>query len=342
MPRSQVNDAAAVGGELVFGEAGECVVELAQQAGTVFGQAPEQRHGVRHGVAHQGGGNGEGGDECAEFFEPLPLSGFDEPPSGDVGGQRSFGKERQRDDAYYIRMQAVEKRRRCIGRPQSVSGARQPRHVGEIVFDARLVEPPALRHGFGRRVPLVHELQRRFIARFGADRQSRDAAGAEFPQFLVAFCFDVRYSGEHADGLHLGQVVTDGIGQPDKPVVAEHKRVGADQEDAPGARLTACDAPQVGLDFLRGRKAETQVAVERTEFAGVVRAADRRLQQDGVGFVGRTPDGAREMLLFRFGHNFCNFVGCKIGRFGVRNKNAPAYQLLTRRIVSLNPKRLHG
>lgn len=105
-------DSAAVGGELVFGEAGECVVELAQQAGTVFGQAPEQRHGVRHGVAHQGGGDGEGGDECAEFFEPLPLSGFDEPPGGDVGGQRSFGKERQRDDAYYIRMQPVEKCRR--------------------------------------------------------------------------------------------------------------------------------------------------------------------------------------------------------------------------------------
>ncbi len=177
---------------------------------------------------------------------------------------------------------------------------------------------------------------------FRCDGQPRDAAGAEFPQFLVAFCFDVRYSGEHARWSALGQVVADGVGQPDKPVVAEHKGVGADQKDAPGARLTACDAPQVGLDFLRGRKAETQIAVERTELAGVVRAADRRLQQDGMGFVGRAPDGAREMLLYQVGHNFCNFVGCKIGRFGVRNKNAPACQLLTRRVVSLNPKRLHG
>ncbi len=239
-------------------------------------------------------------------------------------------------------MQAVEKRRRCFGRPQSVSGARQPRHVGEIVFDACLVEPPALRERVGRRVALVHECEGGFVARFRTDRKARDAAGTQFAQLGIALGGNVRHAGEHADGLHLGQVVTDGVGQPDKPVVAEHKGVGADQEDAPGARLAACDAPQVGLDFLRGRKAETQVAVERTEFAGVVRAADRRLQQDGVGFVGRAPDGAREMLLYQVGHNFCNFVGCKIGRFGVRNKNAPACQLLTRRIVSLNPKRLHG
>ena len=306
-----MNDAAAVGGEVRFVETGQGVVELAQQAGTVFGQAPEQRHGVRHGVAHQGGGNGEGGDERAELLEPLALSGFDEPPGSDIGGQRSLGKERQRDDAYYIRMQAVEKRRRCFGRPLSVSGAGKSGHVGEIVFDARLVEPPALRERIGGRVALVHECEGGFVARFRADRKARDATGTQFAQLGIALGSDVRHPGEHPDGPHSGQEVADAVGQRYETVETQHERVGADQKDAPGARLTACDAPQVGLDFLRGRKAETQVAVERTEFAGVVRAADRRLQQDGVGFVGRTPDGAREMLLFRFGHNFRNFASTR-------------------------------
>ena len=56
-------------------------------------------------------------------------------------------------------------------------------------------------------------------------------------------------------------------------------RVGADEKNPPGPRLIAGDDPQIGLDAAAGGDPEAEVAVERAEFAGVVRAATIDLRQ---------------------------------------------------------------
>ena len=81
------------------------------------------------------------------------------------------------------------------------------------------------------------------------------------------------------DSPYLRQKVADAVGEPDESSGAQHEGVGADEKNPPGPRLIAGDDPQIGLDLLRRGDPEAEVAVERTEFAGVVRAADRDLQQ---------------------------------------------------------------
>ena len=202
-----------------------------------------------------------------------------------------------------------------MGRPCAVAGPGQSGHVGKVVFDVRLVESAARFERFGRGRSLVHEGQRGVVAALRADADARDAARPQFAQLRGALLQNVAYAGEHADRPYLRQKVADAVGEPDESSGAQHEGVGADEKNPPGPRLIAGDDPQIGLDLLRRGDPEAEVIlprlqsdfVERTEFAGVVRAADRDLQQYRAGLEGRPPDCPREVEGFGFFHRFSYF-----------------------------------
>jgi len=152
-----------------------------------------------------------------------------------------------------------------------------------------------LRQDLGCGRSFVHPQQRRVVARLGADAQTGEPAGTQFAQLGIRFPCNVVHARKHPDGLHFRQPVAYPVGQLHKPFVAKRKRVGPDEKNPTGPRLPSGNDLQVGVDFGHRRDPKPQIAIEPTEFAGVVRAADRHLQQHRKCFVRRAPHSARKM-----------------------------------------------
>ena len=116
------------------------------------------------------------------------------------------------------------------------------------------------------------------------------------PERFIGFPSHIGHPREAADGPALREVPADAPRDGLQPLRLKHKGVCPHQKD-PLDELSPeqlLGLGQIRLNVLQGREpeAEGQLVVKRAELAAVVGAAGGRLQQQGAGFIGRTPDGA--------------------------------------------------
>ena len=113
-------------------------------------------------------------------------------------------------------------------------------------------------------------------------------------QLLVGFGRDVGYPREAADRPQPLEVLLCRVRDAPQFFRRKHERVCPGQEQPRHVGRVAAQLTQVRLDFFRRGQAEFErnVVIERAEFALVVRAARRDLQQRGPRLVRRSPDRA--------------------------------------------------
>ena len=208
-------------------------------------------------------------------------------------------------------MGLVEDLRAFQGAPGALARARQPGQIHEIIADASPVQPPGLLHDVFGLIALVHERQGLAVSRLHAYAEAVVAQAAQLLQFAVGLQRHIRHPGKAADGPAGGKVAPDQLRNGLQTVKAQDERVGTHQIDPadrrprrqalePGGQLFHGVAeqhlglPQVLLHLLQRRHAELkrEVVIQRAEFAFVIGAARRDLQQQGAGLIGRPPDGA--------------------------------------------------
>ena len=209
-------------------------------------------------------------------------------------------------------------------RPPARAG--DSRQVEEAVGNPRLVQAARLFDDVPGPVALVHEGQGFLIPGLHAHGEAVIAQVPEAAKLLTALESHVRHPGKAADALHRGKVPPDKPGDFLQTPRQQHERIRPHQKDPPGplgpgealepggepghgVRAPELGLLEVRLDFLqRGHaEAEGQVLVQGAELAGVVGAARRGLEQQGVRLVGRPPDGSMKV----HGFNSSRFCSCR-------------------------------
>ena len=105
--------------------------------------------------------------------------------------------------------------------------------IKKAVTDACSVKPFALFQNIFRKIPLIHEPQRRIIRRLHADCQPVITCPAQSCKFLIGFQGNVRHSGKAANGFRLREIAVHQLCYPHQSFIFQHKGICPGQE-SPG------------------------------------------------------------------------------------------------------------